>query len=149
MVCVCVSAVVHYIAGALYQNSSSSRLPLPAGLILDAPFTDLKTAAAYHPSTLPFRIVPGLAPFLMSYLHEKWDSKVTVQRISPDVPLLMLHGRKDKMMGFAVGEALYAAAKAALGPDAVKFVAFDEGGHKDLFTFPLWLSSMATFLQLP
>ncbi|KAG5188678.1 Alpha/Beta hydrolase protein [Tribonema minus] len=139
------TAVAIKLAAALAEDPARPRLP--AGLILDAPFTDLKTAARHHPSTLPFRLVPGLYGFIAARLAETWDSAATIAR-ARGVRLLILHGRRDAMMAHAVGEALAAAAAAALGADAVRFASFARGGHKDLFTFELWVREVGGFTGL-
>ncbi|MCY3022805.1 MAG: alpha/beta hydrolase [Planctomycetota bacterium] len=93
----------------------------PGGLIVQATFTRMKDVAAKHYWFLPVSLI----------LRQRFPS---VERI-PGVtcPLLMLHGRRDGIVPFALGQELYAAAPAqSSGGVAKRFVELPDCGHNDI-----------------
>jgi uncharacterized protein len=88
-----------------------------AALVLEAPFTSIAdmTRVAY----------PFLAPFI-PWVRTRYDNLTKIPRIA--LPLLILHGRRDPVVPFAQGEALFRNAR-----EPKKFVAFESAGHADAF----------------
>jgi fermentation-respiration switch protein FrsA (DUF1100 family) len=105
-----------------------------AALVLEAPFTSIADMArvAY----------PFLGPFT-SLVRTRYDNL----RKIPDValPLLLFHGRRDPVVPFEQGEALFRAAR-----EPKTFLAVEEGGHADAFLvggdvyWDAWKSFLAT-----
>lgn len=120
-------------------------------MVLDAPFTNLSTAALYHPSALPFRLLPFIKNLLLNALKEKYPSVDLIQTVT--CPLFVLHGKRDGMIPFHVGQALYQAGRLArldMGrPDLLEdmwFGDFPEAGHNDIYAQPSWVSKMTLFM---
>lgn len=121
------------------------------GLILDAPFTNLTSAALHHPSALPFRILPFIRSALASSIKDAFPS----MRLIGDVtaPLLVLHGRNDRMIPFHLGEELYQRAKMERlmkTPHLLEdlwFAEFPTAGHNDIYAYPQWVKEVAAFMQ--
>jgi len=85
-------------------------------LVLEAPFASLPAA------------VKSKVPFLPARLLVR-DRLATVDRIAAvGAPLLVLHGTADRVVPFSQGERVFAAAA-----EPKRFVAFEGGGHSDLW----------------
>jgi uncharacterized protein len=87
-----------------------------AGLILDAPYTSIVDIAARRYPIFPV----GLA------LHDRYDSKTLISKVK--VPVLVLHGERDRVIPIEMGRALL-----ALANEPKRFVSFPNGGHSDLY----------------
>ncbi|MBT5018656.1 alpha/beta hydrolase [bacterium] len=93
----------------------------PAGFILQATFTSLVDAAKHRYPWLPINLL----------LTERYPS---IDRI-PNVtcPLLFVHGQKDKIVPFKMGQQLFAAApETSENGIAKKFIELPEAGHNDI-----------------
>lgn len=86
------------------------------GLILDSPFTSLVDLAAELYPAVPVR------PFIA----ESYPVASIIGEIN--APLLVMHGKRDGVIPYRMGEAVHAAASA---PKTLKI--FPNGGHSDLF----------------
>ena len=86
-------------------------------LVLEAPFTSIADMArvAY----------PFLAPFT-PFLRTRYDNLKKIPEVA--LPLLLFHGRRDPVVPFAQGEALFRAAR-----EPKTFVALERAGHADGF----------------
>ncbi len=104
-----------------------------AALVLEAPFTSIADMArvAY----------PFLAP-LLPWVRTRYDNLRKIQEVT--LPLLILHGRRDPVVPFEQGEALYQAAR-----EPKRLVAVESAGHADLFLVggELYRSAWKTLLQ--
>jgi uncharacterized protein len=89
-----------------------------AGLILEAPFTSMIDAWR--------QFVPLLPVGLM--LRDRYDSLSIIGRLT--IPLLVLHGRKDRLVAFRLGQQLFAAA-----PEPKRLEVFPEAGHTNLYDY--------------
>jgi len=87
------------------------------GLILDAPFTSVVDVAASRYWMFPVR----------QLLSDRYESIAHIKRVR--VPLLILHGERDRVIPVAMGRALFAAAN-----EPKHIVTFPEGRHSDLYT---------------
>jgi len=127
------------------SGSSNSPLPVvPTGLILDAAFTNLSMAALHHPSALPFQHA------LLHSMHERFPSLEYIQRV--DQPILILHGRRDRMIPLFLGQELYHAAQLARirrRPELLEdlwFSEFGEAGHNDVYAHGQWTNDLHAFM---
>jgi fermentation-respiration switch protein FrsA (DUF1100 family) len=86
-------------------------------LVLEAPFASIAemTRVAY----------PFLAPFI-ALVRTRYDNLKKIPEV--DLPLLIFHGRRDPVVPFEQGEALFRAAR-----EPKVFVAVENGGHADAF----------------
>lgn len=116
----------------------------PRAVILDAPPASLIDAALTHPIASPFRVLPYMPAFFRYCLKEKLDSIAKIRHVS--MPLLILHGERDAMIGVEQGEKLYQAARGA-GNDNVRFVRFPDRGHNDVNRAPHFLRVLHSFLD--
>jgi fermentation-respiration switch protein FrsA (DUF1100 family) len=69
-------------------------------------------------------------------IRDKWDSAKLAPQVT--VPVLVLHGRHDRVVPLAHGERLFAAL-----PEPKRFVLVEAGGHVDLFDHGAARSVMA------
>jgi fermentation-respiration switch protein FrsA (DUF1100 family) len=94
---------------------------MPGGLILRCTFTSLTEAGSYHYPWLPVRWV----------LIDRYAS---IERIpSVTCPLLMIHGRQDRIIPFEQGQQLFDAAPATSWNGVPKqFLELPEAGHNDM-----------------
>jgi fermentation-respiration switch protein FrsA (DUF1100 family) len=86
-----------------------------AALALEAPFT---SAAAVGAAAYPFVPVRLL-------MKDQFRSDERIGRVT--APFLFMHGMRDRVVPFALGERLY-----ALAGEPKRFVRFADGGHEDL-----------------
>ena len=93
----------------------------PAGLILRSTFSRLTDAAAVHFPWLPVRLL----------MFDRYPSADRIPRVT--CPILILHGERDVVVPFELGEALFAAApqKSAMGI-AKRFVNLPHSDHNDV-----------------
>ncbi|XP_045780907.1 lysophosphatidylserine lipase ABHD12 isoform X1 [Maniola jurtina] len=118
----------------------SDPLPLPKGLILEAPFNNLADEVKYHPLAKLVRWLPYfensfVSPFLSAPEHE-FKSDLHLTQI-PDLPILILHSRDDVIVPHYVGKKLYEAIvqsrQAGHAPVTLHSYPKQEGlGHKDI-----------------
>ena len=100
-----------------------------AGVILDSPFTSLVDVAAGHFPFLPVRAL----------LRDRYVSTDYVARIG--APLLIVHGERDRVVPFALGQKLFAAAR-----EPKQFAGFPGTGHLVPFDARGW-PVIAAFLE--
>jgi uncharacterized protein len=100
-----------------------------ARLMLDSPFTSAVDVGAQVYWFLPVR-------FLMK---DPFRSDLRIAKVS--APLLIMHGTRDTVVPFALGERLFALAK-----EPKRFVRFEGGGHSDLDRFGA-LDAVRAFLD--
>jgi fermentation-respiration switch protein FrsA (DUF1100 family) len=97
-----------------------------AGVAIVAPFTTLADVARRHYGPLG-----GLA-------GNRFDALGNVTRLT--APLLVVHGDRDEIVPFELGERLFAAA-----PEPKRFVRVPGSHHNDVFDPPQVLDAIATF----
>lgn len=88
-----------------------------AGLVLLAPFTSLPELAA--------RIIPFVPARWL--VRDRYDSRSKAERLA--LPVLVIHGQRDEVVPFDMGRSLGDSIPGS------RFVAVQEGGHNDLFSF--------------
>jgi fermentation-respiration switch protein FrsA (DUF1100 family) len=103
-----------------------------AGVALEAPFTSIAAAAQHH-----YWYVPAL--WLM---RDRFDSLARIDGIG--APLLIVHGRLDRVVPYAMGERLLAAAR-----PPKRLLAVERGQHADLYEFPEVTALVSRFLARP
>jgi uncharacterized protein len=107
--------VGHSLGGAI-ATELALRRPDAAGLVLEATFTSVKDMVAHSTwSFLPVDLI----------LTQRFD---TLERISQvKVPLVVVHGTRDSVVPYEMGERLYAAATAPK-----QFIKVEGGSHHNL-----------------
>ncbi len=103
------------------------------GVILEAPFTSASDIAA--------RVLPGIGPLVM----RSFNTRAKIGRVR--APILVLHGDRDEVIPFEVGQALFAAA-----PEPKEFWRVIGAHHSDIpeFATPEYVERMqAFFAKLP
>jgi pimeloyl-ACP methyl ester carboxylesterase len=73
----------------------------PSAMILEAPFTSITDLAAKQFPIFPIRQI----------LDQEWNSLDAISKIN--VPLLILHGREDKVIPFSHGQAIFNASSSS------------------------------------
>lgn len=89
-----------------------------AALVLEAPFTSMVEAWRQFVPWLPIGWL----------LRNQFDSIGRIGRL--DMPLLVLHGMRDRLVSFDLGKRLFAAA-----PEPKRFEAFQDAGHTNLYAY--------------
>ncbi|MCZ7647625.1 MAG: alpha/beta hydrolase [Planctomycetota bacterium] len=108
----------------------------PAGLILLAPFTSLSDAAASLYWFVPVRLL----------LRERYPSLERIGRV--DCPLLVVHGRRDRVVPFEQGRRLFEAApEQSTGGVEKVFVEIPDAGHNDLRAWPEYEKALDRFFE--
>ncbi|MCC7147042.1 MAG: alpha/beta hydrolase [Phycisphaeraceae bacterium] len=102
----------------------------PGGLILQSTFTSIRDMVAEHYSWVPAFLV-----------RTKMDSLAKMPQIK--CPVLVIHGKMDQIVPFAMGQRLYAA---ALEPKM--FYGVDEGTHDDPVMGSSYTVTIKDFLGL-
>jgi fermentation-respiration switch protein FrsA (DUF1100 family) len=93
----------------------------PAGLFLQATFSSLVDAGAYHYPFLPVRWV----------LRDRFDSLSRIADVS--CPIAMVHGREDWIIPFEQGQKLFdAAPERSANGIAKSFIELPTAGHNDI-----------------
>lgn len=121
------SGVVVRLAAA----TAAERRPV-AGVVLEAPFTSIAAAAQHHYPYVPARWL----------VRDRFDSLGRIGGIA--APLLILHGRRDAVVPYAMGERLLAAAR-----PPKRLLSLDAGAHADLHDFPEVPAAVRRFLADP
>jgi len=99
------------------KNDSDYQISVQ-GLILEAPFTSMGDAAAYHYPWLPARLL----------VKDRYDSINKIQSV--DAPLLIIHGRRDRTIPFEMGEKIFLT---ALEPKSTVWLV--DAGHVNVYDF--------------
>jgi uncharacterized protein len=92
----------------------------PAGLIVQSTFTSVSAMAATHYWFIPRFLV-----------RHELDSLSRIGQV--DCPVLVIHGREDRIVPFSHGQALFAAA-----PQPKRWLAVPEADHNDLMVVGWW-----------
>ena len=100
-----------------------------AGLILDAPFTSMVDAAAYH--------YPWM--WVRPFITDRYDTAAHILKVKS--PILILHGEKDRVVPVAMGRRL-----AALAKDRARLEIFPDGGHVNLDDYGA-LAKVSAFIE--
>ena len=87
-------------------------------LILEAPFTSMVDAWKQFVPFLPVGLL----------LRDRFDSKAVISGVR--MPILVMHGERDRLVGYPLGRALFAAA-----PEPKRFASFPEAGHTNLYEY--------------
>ena len=114
----------------------------PHGIVLEAPFTNIREAAMHHFLSKPFRILPFFNSVFLDKLdeneiHFKSDESVHAIKTS----LLILHAEDDESIPYFIGRKLYDIARQQRPTDGrpIIFQTFDAArgyGHKYMFRAP-------------
>ncbi len=91
----------------------ATELPV-AGVILESPYTSLADVGASRYPYLPVRAV----------MKDRYEQLGCIGQIH--APLLIVHGMRDQVVPFAMGEKVFAAA-----PEPKEFIALARAGHND------------------
>ena len=100
-----------------------------AGLILEAPFTSVAEVAQYHYSFMP----------AAAMVWDRFDSLSWIGKVR--VPILVMHGERDRVVPIRFGRALFDAA-----PEPKEFWVARESGHENLPRFGA-LDALRNFLE--
>ncbi len=95
----------------------AQRQPVLA-VILEAPFTSMVDAWRQFVPLVPVRLL----------LHDKFESDRAIGELR--APLLVMHGRKDRLVGFELGQRLF-----ELAPEPKRLEVFPEAGHANLYNY--------------
>jgi uncharacterized protein len=88
----------------------------PVGkLVLEAPFTSAADVAAAAYPFVPVRLL----------MKDQYRSEAYIEKLA--VPLLVLHGERDRVIGFQMGRRLF-----DMAPEPKQFIAFPLANHVDL-----------------
>ncbi len=99
-----------------------------AGLILQSPYTSMTDAAHYH------------YPFILIAPKDKYPNIDRINQIS--VPLLVLHGKQDKVVPFQQGQTIFNASQAK----NKTLITIEDRGHNNLWGAK-YLNALLMFLE--
>ncbi|KAK6997750.1 monoacylglycerol lipase ABHD12-like isoform X1 [Biomphalaria glabrata] len=122
----------------------------PAGIVLEAPFNNIRDAAFHHPFSAPYRSLPYFEYVFVDPLKEHglfFNSEENLASVIPHI--MILHAEDDLIVPFHLGEKLYAKAKESRGHDKVQFVSFEASlgyGHKLIYKAPQLPSLIREFV---
>jgi fermentation-respiration switch protein FrsA (DUF1100 family) len=89
-----------------------------AALILEAPFTSMVAAWRQFAPLMPVGLI----------LSDRFDSLGIIHQLK--MPLLIMHGSRDRLVSFQLGEQLFKAA-----PEPKRFEVFPAAGHMNLYDY--------------
>jgi len=98
-------------------------------LILQTPFLSLTAVARYH---YPWILIPPA---------DRYDSLSKIKTVN--TPLLVLHGKRDNIVPFSQGKALFEASPA----ENKKFAQFPDGNHNNLWCETFYQATLQFILQ--
>ncbi len=101
-----------------------------AGVVLEAPYSSVAEVAQHHYWYLPAKWL----------ILDKWNSVAWVNQLS--VPLLVVHGERDRVIPARFGKRLFAAAR-----EPKELLLHPDAGHNDLLTFPQVARRIEAFLS--
>jgi len=113
------------------QLAAAKAKGLAAGLIVENTFTSIMDMAGPLASKVHA---------LNSLLPSKWDSKTAIEQV--ECPILLLSGRKDKLVPPAMMDVLKSTCK---GPSSL--VEFPEVGHNDTCTAPSYFKTIQSWYE--
>jgi fermentation-respiration switch protein FrsA (DUF1100 family) len=97
-------------------------------LVLQTPFTSLVNLAHFH---YPFIFI------------KSWDRFESIDRMKQiNIPLLVLHGKRDSIVPYEEGVAIFNAAN-----EPKKMLTFDDKNHNDLWTTPDFTQGVIRFID--
>lgn len=102
----------------------------PGGIILETPFNNLSTVAAYHTKIIPVKL----------FLKFTFRNDLHLKRAKS--PILLAHGTKDLIVPYRSGFELYKAVK-----DNAEMLTVPGGHHGDLNGFPLFRERLDNFFK--
>ena len=157
------SAVAAKLAAELVTRSAEhGSLPVPSGIILDAPFTCLADAALHHPiSRAALKLLAyfggsKLKRRALSSLPDKWNTVSHVSSLAfAKIPLLVIANASDEVVPAELSRKVYENGRRAAASDSGKLSArFVEIAarkvlkryHVDTFTTHEWIASVGLFL---
>lgn len=127
---------------------------VPAGLILEAPFTRITDAAKYHPISIFHRYMPFFDELIAKPIGDEHTGFDSINRISQvKCPILILHAEDDGFVPFEHGKKLFEVAlkeRKNLPPHATQFVGFEgklDFGHKNIYLSPKLPSIIMNFIE--
>jgi hypothetical protein len=117
-----------------FTAAFAAKLREPDGLILECTFPDQKTLVRHFP--LLMRLLA---------LFSRYELTTVDYLDGVDCPILVIHGDRDEIVPFQVGENLYSRIRSV----NKKFIRIPGGGHEDLYTFGAadYWSGIDQFLQ--
>ncbi|XP_075987940.1 lysophosphatidylserine lipase ABHD12-like [Anticarsia gemmatalis] len=139
----------------LCEEQGRPPLPLPDAVVLEAPFNNLMDEIESHPfsklvSWLPYYKDTFVKPFTASSEYA-FNTDEYLRRV-PQLPILMLHSKGDKIVPFGLAVKLHETISSSRGPgDApVVFHEFEKGlglGHNNLCEAPELKNVVENFLK--
>lgn len=126
---------------------------IPAGLVLEAPFTKLVDEVRHHPLSFLHRYMPFFDFFFTDPVGGKETEFDSTKRIGKvKCPLLILHAEDDGFVPYRLGQELYKKALADRPSDLypAQFIGFDgklDYGHKHIYKNPSLPSIIKQFME--
>lgn len=105
--------------GSGVATQMATEMPHAKALILEAPFTSATAIAKYCYWYLPVEYL----------LHDKFENDRKIASIQ--MPILIMHGTKDKTVPYEYGRTLFSKATAPVK----KFATLEGAGHADVYNF--------------
>uniref|UniRef100_A0A1B6GS72 AB hydrolase-1 domain-containing protein n=1 Tax=Cuerna arida TaxID=1464854 RepID=A0A1B6GS72_9HEMI len=138
--------------GAHLANEIQSRNEKINGLVLEAPFNNMKDEFRVNPMADAISSLPWYEDFFIKPLDENdlaFESDKHLMNTS--VPILMLHAKDDKIIPYSLAEKLYQAViTSRKDPDTVKLIGYDSRlgyGHYNITLDPDLNTTISVFVE--
>ncbi|KAG8234457.1 hypothetical protein J437_LFUL011856 [Ladona fulva] len=134
-----------------HEKKSSSALPL--GLVLEAPFSNLRDEIREHPLAQLFRWMPWFDHFFLNPVNANNLAFETDKHLkNVNIPIIILHAEDDAVVPFKLGLKLYSSTRNARSEmDApIDFIKFEEQhhfGHKYICRSPALPNIISEFVN--
>lgn len=134
-------------------DGSRVKLGSPAGIILEAPYTDIAEASRLHPYTFFHAYFPLFEPFFITPIRHSdtfWDSQSRIASLR--APVLILHAEDDDTIPYVLGKKLYELGKERRHPvkQPIQMVTYGRSlgyGHKKIYCDPGHEALIANFVH--
>jgi abhydrolase domain-containing protein 12 len=136
-----------------------------SGFIINGAFDTGLECCRHSNVSKVLKLIPPLFDYMLKHWNLCSDGYKTIDiidKIDKNIPVLQIHGDKDHVVPYHLGKKLYSAfvkvrekkvtnesndSSSKNANTNVEFVTIESGLHSDNIKFPLWVTSIANFLE--
>lgn len=102
----------HFLSSVANRQTVPEKLPLPVGVILESPFSNMAEEVAEHPFSKIFKWLPHfhwsfVVPFVESPDYSFRSDSFLSEEVVRKVPLMVLHAQDDRIIPYHLGVKLF------------------------------------------